>query len=172
MRDVRAWWLVCVAVAAAAISVTPGVPAQGESAPVPRPVLVLPVDGGALVRLASIPEQNWRPGHRGVDIATEPGADVVAPGSGRVVFAGPVAGRDVVTIRLDVGVNATLEPVMASVAVGDRVARGAVVGEVTDAAGHCAPATCVHWGIKHGDLYLDPLDWLVGFGPVVLLPND
>ena len=153
------------------LALAPYAPARGAGEPQPQPVLVLPIPAGRLVRLAAIPEQNWRPGHRGVDIAAAPGDDAVAPGSGRVVFAGPVAGRDVVTIRLDVGVDATLEPVLASVAVGDRVARGQVVGTVTDGATHCAPATCAHWGIKDGERYLDPLDWLVGFGPVILLPD-
>lgn len=157
--------------AAVTLTLAPDSPARGASGPEPRPVLVLPVPQSRLVRLASIPNENWRPGHRGVDIAALPGDDVVAPGSGQVIFAGPVAGRDVITIRLDVGINATLEPVLATVAVGERVARGDVVGTVTDAASHCAPSTCTHWGLKYGERYLDPLDWLVGFGPVVLLPD-
>lgn len=138
--------------------------------PQPRPVLLLPVPAGRLARLAELPSQRWHAGHRGVDIYADVAQDVVSPGSGAVIFAGLVAGRPVMTIALDVGVNATLEPVAALVTVGQRVAAGETVGVVADIAGHCAPLTCIHWGIKLGGEYQDPLDWLVGFGPVVLLP--
>ena len=35
--------------------------------------------------------------------------------------------------------------------------------------GHCAPATCLHWGVLRGETYLDPLV-LVGAVRVMLLP--
>ena len=50
-------------------------------------------------------------------------------------------------------------------------AAGTAVGTVGRDPGHCAPRTCVHWGVRAGDTYVDPLDLLAGFGPVVLLPG-
>ncbi len=142
----------------------------GAAAPQPRPVLVLPVPEARIVDVARLPDQRWLAGHRGIDIAARVDDAVVAPGAGTVAFAGMVAGRPVMTIALDVGVNATLEPVTAALPAGTRVSRGEAVGTVAPTPGHCAPRTCVHWGIRVGPDYQDPLDWLVGFGPVVLLP--
>jgi hypothetical protein len=34
---------------------------------------------------------------------------------------------------------------------------------------HCAPRTCLHWGVRLGSRYVDPLT-LLGRGPPVLLP--
>ena len=63
----------------------------------------------------------------------------------------------------------TYEPVLATLAVGDAVARGQPIGTLDLAGGHCLPRACLHWGWLRGDVYLDPLD-LVGAGPVRLLP--
>jgi hypothetical protein len=38
--------------------------------------------------------------------------------------------------------------------------------------GHCAPGVCLHWGVRLGATYLDPIGLLRGFGPIVLLPID
>ncbi len=87
---------------------------------------------------------------------------------GRVAFTGRIAGRGVVTV--DHGATrTTYEPVTASVAVGDRVAAGAVIGSLGVVGSHCFPRACLHWGWIRGETYLDPLD-LVGAGPVRLLP--
>jgi murein DD-endopeptidase MepM/ murein hydrolase activator NlpD len=109
-------------------------------------------------------------GHRGVDLAAAVVAVVRAAGSGTVAFAGPVAGRPVVSIDHPGGLRTTYEPVTPVVARGDRVARGDPVGTVAAAPGHCLPATCLHWGLRRGETYLDPLG-LVGAGSLVrLLP--
>lgn len=133
-----------------------------------EPVLTLPVEGGRIVALATIPQPDWKPGHRGIDIRAAPDAVAVAPGNGRVAFVGLVAGRPVVSIDLDVGLKASLEPVTATVQEGARVARGDPVGVLADAQAHCAG--CVHWGLRDGERYVDPLDWLEGYGRIVLLP--
>jgi murein DD-endopeptidase MepM/ murein hydrolase activator NlpD len=137
----------------------------------PRHLLTLPIEEGRIVALASIPEPNWHAGHRGLDIAADASAPVLSPGAGRVAFAGTVAGRPVVAVELDIGLRATLEPVVASVEVGSRVPRGAALGVLAPAASHCGAAPCLHWGLKDGERYLDPLDWLEGYGRIVLLPN-
>ena len=58
---------------------------------------------------------------------------------------------------------------------GTRVAAGSVVGTVQGpadggaVASHCA-ATCVHWGVRRGQRYVDPLALLGERPPIVLLP--
>lgn len=151
------------------VTVPSAATAPAPHAPRPQPVLDLPVPQGQVVALAHIPTPNWKPGHRGVDILA-PTADVVAPGDGTVAFVGQVAGRPVVTVALDVGVTATVEPVVGGLDVGSRIRQGDVVGTVTAQGSHCAPRTCVHWGIRAGEVYQDPVDWLRGWGPITLLP--
>ena len=120
-----------------------------------------------LARFAA-PAGPYAPGHRGADLAALPGAPVLAAGAGVVAFAGRVAGRGVVSIDHPGGLRTTYEPVAAAVARGDAVATGTVLGRL-EAGGHCAPATCLHWGLRRGTTYLDPLS-LVGSVRVRLLP--
>jgi murein DD-endopeptidase MepM/ murein hydrolase activator NlpD len=99
-------------------------------------------------------------GHRGVDLAGRVGQQVRSAGPGVVAFAGPVAGRGVVSVTHPGGLRTTYEPVAATVAAGDRVEVGAVLGVLTAAPGHCLPGTCLHWGLRRGEVYLDPLGLL------------
>ncbi|MFI5888823.1 murein hydrolase activator EnvC family protein [Actinoplanes sp. NPDC051513] len=124
-----------------------------------------------VVRRFDPPPRPWLAGHRGVDLAAAPSAEVVAAGAGTVVFAGEVAGRGVVSVAHPGGLRTTYEPVTATVAVGDRLALGDPIGRL--AAGHpgCAAPACLHWGLRRDDLYLDPLA-LLGLGRVRLLPLD
>jgi murein DD-endopeptidase MepM/ murein hydrolase activator NlpD len=111
-----------------------------------------------VTRAFDAPAHRYGPGHRGVDLATVPGQPLRAAAAGTVVFAGRVAGRGVVSIAHAGGLHTTYEPVQASVAAGDRVTRGQVVGTV--AAGHpgCPAPACLHWGVRRSrDVYLDPL---------------
>ena len=61
-----------------------------------------------------------------------------------------------VTIDHGNGLTTTYEPVSARLAVGDTVAAGDVVG-VVGRGSHCA-TTCLHWGLKEGDHYLNPVE--------------
>ena len=158
---------VAVAVFLASASLGTVAPARAEPQ---LPLLGLPVEDGRIVALARIPEPNWLPGHRGIDIAADAGATVRSPGPGRVAFIGTVAGRPVIAIELDTGLRATLEPAVGGVDVGARVARGSPVGALAPSPSHCGLQACLHWGLKEGERYVDPLDWLAGYGRVVLLP--
>lgn len=111
---------------------------------------------GAVVRGFDPPDVRWAAGHRGVDLASEPDAVVRAPVAGVVSFAGVVGGKPVVVVTHGAE-RTTLEPVVASVRVGDSVAAGDAVGRLV--AGHepCPVAACLHWGLKRGEEYLDPL---------------
>jgi murein DD-endopeptidase MepM/ murein hydrolase activator NlpD len=124
------------------------------------------------------PAVPWAAGHRGVDLAAGAGRPVRAAAAGVVSFAGPVAGREVVSVVLEGSggppLRTTYEPVRARVRKGDRVAAGQVLGVVQGAgASHCA-GRCVHWGLLRGDRYLDPLlllpAWMRHAGHARLLP--
>ncbi len=106
-------------------------------------------------------------GHRGADLAGEPGQPVLAAGSGRVSYAGRLAGRGVVTVTHG-PLRTTYEPVTVTVRVGATVAPGEQVGTLEPGHDGCPVAACLHWGLRRGDAYLDPLR-LVQQGPVRLL---
>ncbi|SCE64926.1 Peptidase family M23 [Micromonospora mirobrigensis] len=123
------------------------------------------------VRRFAPPPRPWLPGHRGVDLAGGPGAVVRAPRPGVVLFAGSVAGRPVVTVGHAGGLRTTYEPVRPAVRVGEVVVAGATLGALLPGHAGCPVAACLHWGLRRGAEYLDPLA-LVGAGPVRLLPVD
>ncbi|OZC70478.1 peptidase [Rhodococcus sp. 06-462-5] len=127
----------------------------------PRPQVVTPFDR---------PEQNWLPGHRGVDLAAREGQSVLAVADGTVVFAGSVAGKPVVSVDHPGGLRSTYEPVLASIAPGARVRRGTVLGSLVSGHESCS-STCLHWGIRRGRDYLDPTA-LVRASPIRLKPLD
>jgi len=155
--------------------------AQPEPMTAPGPAVAAPVastarDGGVvlplpeahLVRGFEAPGTRWGPGHRGIDLAADPGTAVLSPAAGVVVFVGRVVDRDVVTVRHADGLRSSLEPVSAAVAVGTAVVTGEVVGHVSTG-GHCAG--CLHWGVRDGERYVDPLSLLGSDGTVRLLPR-
>ncbi len=114
------------------------------------------------------PAEPWLAGHRGVDLAAPAGTQVRAAGTGRVSYAGMLAGRGVVAI--DHGtVRTTYEPVRPSVEPGDQVSTGEPLGALARRGSHCAPETCLHWGLREGEQYRDPMN-LVDSSAVRLLP--
>lgn len=124
---------------------------------------------GPVVRHFDPPDQPWLAGHRGVDLLGTPGARVVAAQSGRIVFAGQLAGRGVVVVSHG-ELRTTYLPVRASVQVGAEVAAGDPIGTLEP--GHaCLGGSCLHWGLKRGDVYLDPLA-LLNPAEVRLLPTE
>ncbi|MGH3713521.1 MAG: murein hydrolase activator EnvC family protein [Micromonosporaceae bacterium] len=131
-----------------------------------------PLDGTPPVtRPFEPPPERWLPGHRGVDLGATPGALVRAAGPGVVHFAGALAGRGVVSINHPNGLRTTYEPLQPAVTEGQRVAAGDVIGRLSPGHHGCPVAACLHWGLRHGDTYLDPLS-LLGLGRVRLLPLD
>ncbi|HEY8471346.1 MAG TPA: M23 family metallopeptidase [Natronosporangium sp.] len=115
------------------------------------------------------PPQRWLPGHRGVDLAGTPGAEVLAAGPGTVAFAGLVAGTPVVSIDHPGGLRTTYQPVSPLVERGEVVAAADVIGLLQPGHAGCPAAACLHWGLRRGETYLDPLG-LLGLGRVRLLP--
>lgn len=168
---------------ASSLSTTPS--ASASTGYVPPVAGVDPPSG--VERRFDPPEARWGAGHRGVDLLAPAGSSVLSPGPGVVTFAGPVARRGVVVVTHPDGLRSSLEPVAASVAVGTAVAAGTTLGVVESGhtqgghAGegggnggttpnHCAPRSCVHWGVRRGERYIDPLS-LLDRPPIVLLPD-
>lgn len=140
LRRVRGWPLylfglllatgVSVPVASPAAVAQRSVP-PSPTAPDPPPVppLWMPV-AGAVVRGFDAPSGPYGPGHRGIDIAAPVGDLVRAPATGRVVFAGPVAGTNRVSLLVAPGVLVTLGPLLDPPVTAERVRRRAPVGRV------------------------------------------
>ena len=122
-----------------------------------------------VVRRFEPPASRWGPGHRGADLAGHVGQPVRTALAGTVSFVGRIAGRGVVVV--DHGATrTTYEPVLGSVSRGQRLAAGDVVGRLAGAGSHCAPRACLHWGLRRGSTYLDPLTLVDAPRPVRLLP--
>jgi murein DD-endopeptidase MepM/ murein hydrolase activator NlpD len=125
-----------------------------------------------VVRGFDAPGERWAPGHRGVDLGLAAGAPVVSAADGVVAFAGSVAGRGVISVLHGDGLRTTYEPVVAAVRQGDLVRAGEPIGTLAAAQGHCAPASCLHWGARGGPGdYRDPL-LLLRAGAVIRLYPD
>jgi murein DD-endopeptidase MepM/ murein hydrolase activator NlpD len=130
-------------------------------APAPSGLWTAPLPGALRVtRAFDPPVTEYGAGHRGVDLASQAGQQVLAAGAGVVLFAGRIAGRPVISVLHANGLRTTYEPVDPSVAAGQAVARGSPIG--TLAAGHagCPAGACLHWGLLRGEAYLDPLGLL------------
>lgn len=110
-----------------------------------------------MTRAFQQPDTPYGPGHRGVDLAAAPDQPVLAAGPGVVVFAGQVAGRGVVSIDHDGGLRTTYEPVTPTVPAGTQVFAGQPIGTVDPGHPGCPVAACLHWGVRRGEEYLDPL---------------
>lgn len=155
-----------LALAAAVLSVA----APPSSSALQRSAWQAPVPvGPGPVRPFQAPAHVYGPGHHGADLGAAPGGVVVAAGAGTVTFAGPVAGRPVVVVAHDGGLRTTYEPVVPGVAVGETVLAGDPLGRLAAQGSHCAPGTCLHWGLRRGGVYLDPM-LLLRRGPARLLP--
>ena len=109
-----------------------------------------------------LPAGPYGPGNRGLEYDTEPGRPVRSIGSGRVAFAGAVAGRLVVSVDHPDGLRSSLVG-LASIdaAVGQRVEIGTVVGRSGDR---------LHLGVRRGRVYLNPEGLFAGHRRARLVP--
>lgn len=145
--------------------------AQPSTGPAPGGSFGWPLAGQPIVlRAFDPPPQPYGRGHRGVDLGGGVGEAVLAAGDGTVVFAGLVAGRPVVSIDHPNGLRTTYEPVPATVSAGQLVSRGEQIGVLQAGHPECLATACLHWGLRRGEVYLDPLRLLFP-GRVRLLPT-
>lgn len=119
------------------------------------------------------PPQNWLPGHRGIDLQAFVGQNVAAVADSHVHFAGTVAGRGVLSLRLSSGDLVSMEPVSTPYQTGDTVLAGAEIATVSSTGqDHCAVPECLHVGLRRNGEYLNPLIlWPERRPPIVLLPT-
>ncbi|TNB73817.1 M23 family metallopeptidase [Arthrobacter sp. BB-1] len=149
------------AVGDATPAATPGVAKPSWQWPLaPRPRVLRDFDP---------PPKPWLSGHRGVDLGTaSDGAHVASPAAGTVSFVGVVVDRPVITIDHGNGLRSSFEPVESTLAAGSTVAAGQLIGSVIP--GHCPAESCVHWGVRRGDDYVNPLQFVMDLRPSILLP--
>ena len=123
----------------------------------------------AALRTFDPPDKPWLSGHRGVDLGPAfDGAPVTAPSDGVVTFAGVVVDRPVLTIDHGGGLRSSFEPVTSDLKPGDIVHKGQAVGSL--APGHCSATACLHWGVRRGEDYVNPLGFVEDLRPSILLP--
>jgi murein DD-endopeptidase MepM/ murein hydrolase activator NlpD len=116
------------------------------------------------------PVDRYAAGHRGVDLAAAQSAPVRSAATGTVVFTGAVAGRGVVVVLHPDGISTEYEPVTSAVRSGQPLVVGQLLGAVHGRHPSCAPASCLHWGARRKETYLDPMALLRPLGLVRLLP--
>jgi murein DD-endopeptidase MepM/ murein hydrolase activator NlpD len=138
-------------------ALAPGGAGAEQAVPVGNLLWAAPLPGAEVTHPFDVLATRYAAGHRGVDLAGAPGAPVLAAGDGVVAFAGMVAGRPVVSVDSAGGLRTTYEPVDPSVRAGEPVARGSPLGTLLAGHGGCPAAACLHWGLRRGKEYLDPL---------------
>jgi len=119
---------------------------------------------GPVIRGFDPPDTPFGAGHRGIDIAVEPGSPILAPEAGTVSFAGRVGGELFVTIVHGGGLSSTYSWISAAaVRKGDVVSRGQTIG--TTGTGHPGESVPhLHFGVKLDGEYVDPLHLLAPLG--------
>jgi hypothetical protein len=76
--------------------------------------------------------------------------------------------RPVITIDHGDGLRSSFEPVESGLVKGTPVAEGGTLGKLLP--GHCGPVPCVHWGVRRGENYINPLAFVMDLRPSILLP--
>jgi murein DD-endopeptidase MepM/ murein hydrolase activator NlpD len=114
------------------------------------------------------PAHEYGAGHRGIDIAADAGADVIAPADGVVAFRGVVVDRPLLTIDHGDGYVTTFEPLESGLDPGTVVRAGDVIGAV--AAGGHAGAGTLHFGLRLHGVYVNPMLMFGGIPRAILLP--
>ncbi|MGO1050061.1 murein hydrolase activator EnvC family protein [Crossiella sp. CA198] len=122
----------------------------------------------AVLRRFTPPQHRYGPGHRGIDLSAPPGTPVLAASAGTVTFAGPVAGRGVITLHHPNGLNTTYEPVIPQVHKGQQVPTAAPLGTLAPGHPGCPTPACLHWGLRRHHTYLNPLHLLAPPKPRLL----
>ncbi|MBH0083052.1 M23 family metallopeptidase [Salinibacterium sp. SWN167] len=121
-----------------------------------------------IIRPYIAPETAYSAGHRGIDIGAGTTTEVRAPSAGVVHFAGVVVDRPVLSLRHPGGLITSYEPVTTTLARGDSVQQGEVIGELKP--GHCSVA-CIHFGVRLDGEYVSPLNYLGAIPRAILLPT-
>ena len=111
------------------------------------------------------PDKPWLSGSRGiwVKVGSED-PSLRSPCNGTVVFAGMLAGREVLSIDCG-GIHSTFEPATSSLRIGEAVQRGQRIGEIAPHKQEDSQMRRgdLHWGAKVSRYrYINPLRMLQG----------
>jgi murein DD-endopeptidase MepM/ murein hydrolase activator NlpD len=140
-------WITVVALMAAAMGPGAGMPVAATTPPCLRPPVA-----GVVVDPFRAPPCRWCAGNRGIEFGVDPDARVVNAATGRVEFAGVVAGTVYVVVRLPNGWRLTYgELTEVLVRGGEPVLAGRLLGRA---------AGIFHFGLRIGDDYADPAPYI------------
>ncbi|WP_430592682.1 peptidoglycan DD-metalloendopeptidase family protein [Humidisolicoccus flavus] len=128
---------------------------------------VFPVESDHVLRAFDLSHGKYGAGHRGVDLDAGLGDPLVSPVDGVVRFVGFVVDRTVITVESDSGELLSFEPVAPLVVVGERVTAGQHLATVVS--GHLPCGSCLHFGVRLNDEYVNPLQYF-SMEQAVLLP--
>ena len=124
-----------------------------------------------MVRAFAKPVQKWKAGHRGIDLDCAKAQEIRAPAPGTVSHSGRVVDRGVITITTEDGFRTSFEPVVDQLPRGTHVTAGTVIARRDPELKHEGCATCLHWGVREGEEYINPLSLVGALRPSVLLPR-
>ena len=114
-----------------------------------------PLSGSPVVQRGfDPPTVAWGSGHRGIDLAAKPGMLFLPRRTAQWHSSdrSPASRSSASTM---VSVRTTYEPVISTLQVGERVALGQVIGQSVRWWATCRG--CLHWGLREGKKYLNPL---------------
>ncbi len=97
------------------------------------------------------PMTEYGQGHRGIDLPTLIGDQVLSPARGQISFVGKVGYRNLISIQFGNSFTASIEPVCSDLVEGMRINLGDQIGLVCEPdleyIWHC-PETCLHFGTR------------------------
>ena len=118
------------------------------------------------------PMTEYGEGHRGIDLASFIGEEVLSPANGVISFSGKVGYRNVVSVQFGNSLTSSLEPVCSDVVEGTEVLMGDVIGLVCqpdpEYLWHCE-MSCLHFGTRSEAGYFSPLALIGGLSPSKLV---
>lgn len=119
-------------------------------------ILIPPIPGATQVKDFDLPITTYAAGHRGVDYLSTFGTPVLAAADGVITHAGVIANRWTITVTHN-NLRTTYEPVKPVINFGDFVRQGQIIGYLQQNGSHCFPESCLHFGLKEGKTYLNPI---------------
>lgn len=126
-----------------------------------------PLHHARIMRRASLPQNPWEKGHRGVDLYAEKGDYILSPMDAVISFVGQVAHKRVVSIQSGNTIVA-FEPAVTHLKVGEAIAQGEQFARVAIGSDHCDDQ-CLHWSMRIDGKYVDP-EFYAGRWHTVLKP--
>ena len=143
--------------APAPLRLDPAAPRKMRPFAAARGAMVYPASGTLVARFGA-PDENGAPG-RGLTFETRPGAEIVAPFDGQIVFAGPFRGYgQIVIIAHGDGYHSLLAGLdRVDSAVGQWLVAGEPVGRMADG----ADPPRLYLELRHDNQPINPAPWLM-----------